>query len=149
VDVEYFNFSKQMVSEQVKADVDAFFERTEKGQGFEAVSEFVEAGATFASDALPQISILSDYVNWMKGLANVTMPGCSYDLHSATTNENTVVYFATFHGIHTGPGGPVEPTGKSLSTRYVYIVSVGESGKITGMIKVWNAPDAFKQLGWA
>jgi steroid delta-isomerase-like uncharacterized protein len=138
-----------MVSEQVKANVIKFFELVEQGVEFDAVKEFVTPDATFSSDALPDISTLAAYVAWMKGISHVTMPGSKYELHSVTTNENTVVFFATFIGTHSGEGGPVPPTGKTMVTRYVYVISVNESGKVTGLDKIWNINDAFKQLGWA
>ena len=111
--------------------------------------EYVAEGASFSCDALPDIKDVDSYVAWMKGLANTTMPGCSYDLHSLTSSETTVVYFATFHGTHSGDGGPVPPTGKTTASRYVYVLEVNSDNKIKNMTKVWNAPAAFAQLGWA
>lgn len=101
------------------------------------------------------------YVEWMKGIATQTFPDSQYTLHSRTSNVADVVFFATFTGTHTGiqellasdfeilgPGGPVEPTGKSMATQYVYIVNL-EDGKVKHMTKVWNNLLAFKALGWA
>ena len=50
--------------------------------------------------------------------------------------------------IHTGEGGPCPPTGKSVSTDYVYVMDF-EGDRIRHMTKIWNAGDALQQLGWA
>ena len=52
-----------------------------------------------------------------------------------------------FHGTHTGPGGPVPPTGRSTSTDYVYVMQF-EGDKIVHMTKIWHAGLAMKELGW-
>jgi len=53
-----------------------------------------------------------------------------------------------FHATHTGPGGPVAPTGKSLKTDYVYVMQF-TGDKIGHMTKIWNDGLALKQVGWA
>ena len=40
------------------------------------------------------------------------------------------------------------PTGKSLSTDYVYVMEF-DAGKIKHMQKIWNSGWAMKQVGWA
>ncbi|HKR69352.1 MAG TPA: ester cyclase, partial [Streptosporangiaceae bacterium] len=62
--------------------------------------------------------------------------------------RNNVCACAVFSGTHTGAGGPVPPTGKSISTDYVYLMEF-ENGKISHMTKVWNAGWALKELGWS
>lgn len=59
-----------------------------------------------------------------------------------------VTAFGVFHGTHTDAGGPAEPTGKSVSTDYVYVMHF-EDGRITSMEKIWNDGYALQQLGWA
>jgi len=54
----------------------------------------------------------------------------------------------SFHGTHTGPGGPVRATGRSISTDYVYVMQLA-GDKISHMTKIWNAGLALKDLGWA
>jgi ketosteroid isomerase-like protein len=58
-----------------------------------------------------------------------------------------VVAVATFHGTHTGPGGPMAPTGRHTDTDYVYAMHF-ENGRIRHMTKVWNAGWAMRELGW-
>jgi len=53
-----------------------------------------------------------------------------------------------FHATHTGQGGPVPPTGRSMSTDYVYVMQF-EGEKIAHMTKIWNAELALKEIGWA
>ena len=55
---------------------------------------------------------------------------------------------AVFHATHTGPGGPVPPSGKSLKTDYVYVMQFKDD-KISHMTKIWNDGLALKQVGWA
>jgi len=67
----------------------------------------------------------------------------------ATDHErNNVSAYGVFSGTHTGEGGPVPPTGKSMSTDYVYVMDF-EDGKIRHMTKIWNDGLALKELGWA
>ena len=55
--------------------------------------------------------------------------------------------YGVFHGTHTGPGGPVPPTGRRASTDYVYVMQF-EGDKIVHMTKIWHAGLALKELGW-
>jgi hypothetical protein len=59
------------------------------------------------------------------------------------------VFFATYHARHTGEGGPVPPTQKETHSQYVYILTMDADNKVAKMVKVWNAPWALKELGWA
>ena len=40
------------------------------------------------------------------------------------------------------------PTGKKTQTDYVYVMDFAH-GKIGHMTKIWNAPWAIRELGWA
>jgi ketosteroid isomerase-like protein len=55
---------------------------------------------------------------------------------------------ATFHGTHSGEGGPLPPTGKSTDSDYVYVMRF-EAGRIRDMTKIWNAGWAMRELGWS
>mmetsp|Transcript_16690 Transcript_16690/g.28910 ORF Transcript_16690/g.28910 Transcript_16690/m.28910 type:complete len:136 (-) Transcript_16690:472-879(-) len=125
-----------------------FFNSCESGRSEEAQKHIAE-GALFECDALPTIATVKDYTEWMKGIGCVVLAPSRYELHSVTSNENTVIFYATFYGTHNGEGGPVPPTGKSVVTAYVYVLTFDDSGNISKMVKVWNVGDAFKQLGWA
>jgi predicted ester cyclase len=78
------------------------------------------------------------------------VPDGRYDLKSfaVDTERNNVCAYGVFHGTHSGPGGPMEPTGKSTSSDYVYVMDF-QDGKISHMTKIWNAGWAMKELGWA
>jgi predicted ester cyclase len=52
-----------------------------------------------------------------------------------------------FHATHTGQGGPLPPTGKRVSTDYVYVMEF-DGDKIKHMTKIWHAGWAMKELGW-
>jgi predicted ester cyclase len=129
----------------------AFFDACDTGQGWEACSEYCHPDATFAAQAEPlaEIRTLQDYANWMKDVAAL-MSDAGYEVKSFATDaeRGNVCAYAVFFATHTGEGGPVPPTGKSMRTDYVYIMDF-EDGKIRHMTKVWNAGLALKDLGWA
>ena len=128
----------------------AFFDACETGRGWESCSEYCTSGATFSAQAEPllEVKTLAQYADWMKGILSI-LPDARYELKSFATDSdrNNVAAYATFHGTHTGQGGPVPPTGRRMSTDYVYVMQF-EDGKIAHMTKIWNAGLALKELGW-
>ena len=130
-----------------------FFEACETPLGWQACKQFVEVGAGFAAQAEPVADITSveAYCEWMYGFGTAIAPGCSYTLHASSFDEanHTAIFFATFHGKHTGDGGPVPPTQQETHSHYVYIIEMSEDAKVKHLTKVWNAPWAMKELGWA
>jgi predicted ester cyclase len=129
----------------------AFFEACDTGKGWEVCSAYCRPDATFAAQAEPlaDLRTLEEYTDWMKALMGF-IPDGRYDLKSLAVDDerNNVCAYGVFHGTHTGAGGPMEPTGKSTSTDYVYVMEFRE-GKISHMTKIWNAGWAMKELGWA
>lgn len=129
-----------------------FFEACEAPLGWEGCKQYVQEGALFSaqSEPLVEISSVQAYCDWMHGFGTVISPEGSYELHSSSYDEssNTAIFFATYHGKHTGEGGPVPPTNKETHTDYVYIIKMGDDSKVSEMTKVWNAPWAMKELGW-
>ena len=130
---------------------EAFFAACETGQGWEACKAYCTPDATFSAQAEPLLDVktLEQYTDWMKAIMTI-LPGATYETKSFATDEarNNVAAYAVFHGTHTGPGGPVPPTGKSTSTDYVYVMQF-EGDKIVHMTKIWHAGLALKELGWA
>ena len=128
-----------------------FFEACETGKGWDGCAEFCTADATFSaqSEPLAEVTTVEHYCNWMKGLFG-PMPDARYVLKSfaTDTDRRNVSAFATFHGTHTGEGGPTAPTGKATATDYVYIMQFDDAGKINHMTKVWHSGLALKELGW-
>lgn len=128
-----------------------FFDACETGQGWEACAAHCAAGATFAaqSEPLADVTTVEHYCNWMKGLFG-PLPDARYELKSFATDttRNNVAAFATFHGTHTGDGGPVPATGKATATDYVYVMQFDDAGKISHMTKIWHSGLALKELGW-
>eukprot|EP00930_Biecheleria_cincta_P050713 TRINITY_DN358_c0_g1_i3.p1 TRINITY_DN358_c0_g1~~TRINITY_DN358_c0_g1_i3.p1 ORF type:complete len:554 (-),score=64.39 TRINITY_DN358_c0_g1_i3:1265-2926(-) len=109
--------------------------------------------ASFDAQAEPlkDIKTVYGYSEWMKGIALVAMPGSSYELHSQSfdAKTNTVLFFGTFHGTHSGhlEGFPA-PTHKSMETQYVYSIHVNAHGKVDRITKVWHSAWAAAQVGW-
>jgi predicted ester cyclase len=128
-----------------------FFEACETGKGGEVCQEWCHDGATFScqAGALADVTSVSGYADWMKGLLG-PLPDGRYELKSfaADDERNTVTAAAVFHGTHTGEGGPIPPTGKAVATDYVYTFEF-DGGKIRHMTKVWNDGPALQALGWA
>ena len=130
---------------------EAFFADCETGKGWEASSAYCTPNATFSAQAEPLLDVktLAQYTDWMKGILTV-LPDASYELRSFATdaNRNNVAAYGVFHATHTGPGGQVPPTGRRMSTDYVYVMQF-EGDKIVHMTKIWNAGLALKDLGWS
>ena len=128
----------------------AFFEACEKGKGWAECSPYCHPDASFAAQAEPLAGVrtVKDYTEWMKGLLGI-LPDGDYVVKSFATDHdrNNVCAFGVFTGTHTGPGGPVPPTGKRASADYVYAMDF-ESGKISHITKIWNAGLTMKELGW-
>jgi predicted ester cyclase len=139
-----------MTTQSILPVAEAFFEACETGQGWSACSTYCAPNATFSAQAEPlaDVTTLAGYTDWMQGVSGV-FPGASYDLKAWAIDETrqTVVAYATFNATHTGEGGPVPPTGKSMSTDYVYVMQFA-GDKIVHMTKIWNSGLALKAIGW-
>ena len=129
-----------------------FFHNCESAKGWAACAEYVDGEGNFdcQAQALAEVNDIKSYVDWLEGLSNVTMPGCSYSVHASAydAETNTAIFFATFSGAHSGEGGPLPPTQKTTNTHYVYALKMNDDGKITHMTKIWNAPWALREVGW-
>ena len=128
----------------------AFFDACETGKGWETCSAYCTPDATFSAQAEPllELKTLAQYTEWMKGMSTV-LPDARYEIRSFATDSvrNNVAAYGVFTGTHTAAGGPVPPTGKRVSTDYVYVMQF-DGDKIAHMTKIWNAGLALKELGW-
>ena len=127
-----------------------FFEACEAGKGWDGCKAYCNASATFSAQAEPlaDVKTLQQYTDWMKGMMTI-MPDGRYDLRSFATDEDrkSVCAYGVFLATHTGQGGPLPPTGKSVKTDYVYVMEF-DGEKIRHMTKIWHAGWAMKELGW-
>lgn len=128
-----------------------FFEACETGKGWQGCAKWCTPDATFSgqANALAGITTLAGYCDWMQGLLT-PVPDGHYELKAFAMDEErqTALGFAVFHGTQTGPGGPVEPTGKTVAADYVYAMEF-EGEKIKHMTKIWNDAISLRELGWA
>jgi predicted ester cyclase len=128
-----------------------FFDACETGKGWEACSAYCTPDATFSAQAEPLLDMktLAQYTEWMKGLLTI-LPDGRYEVKSFATDtaRNNVAAYGIFHATHTGPGGPVPPTGRHTSADYVYVMQFA-GDKIIHMTKIWHAGLTMKDLGWA
>ena len=138
------------MSHSMEQTAKLFFETCEAGKGWEACAPYCKPDATFSAQAEPLagISTLAGYTEWVKGLAG-PMPDGHYDLKSFAVDaeRKNVSAYAVFLATHTGEGGPCPPTGKSVATDYVYVMSF-DGDKISHMTKIWHSGIALQQLGW-
>jgi len=129
-----------------------FFHACEGLEGRLGCEKFVADGASFEAQSEPiaEISTVLDYCDWMQGLGNGPLAGCSYKVINSSfdASTSTALFFAVFTGKHVGDGGPVPPTGKQAASHYVYAITIDEDDKVSSMVKIWNAPWALKELGW-
>ena len=128
-----------------------FFEACETGKGWAVCKAYCHSGATFSAQAaaLSNLNTLEGYTEWVKNLFT-PIPDSRYELKffAADEERNCAVAFAVFHGTQTGPGGPGEPTGKSVAADYVYAMQF-DGERIRHMTKIWNDTVSLQQLGWA
>ena len=134
----------------IRGNAEKFFDACETGGGWDACKEFCHPEATFSAQAgaLAEVNSLEAYTEWMKGLFT-PVPNGRYEIKSFAVDEDrdNVTAFAVFHGTHTGEGGPVPPTGKSVAAEYVYVMDF-DGDRIRHMTKVWNDAVSLGQLGW-
>ena len=87
-----------------------FFEACEAGKGWAGCEQYVAEDASFEAQSEPLVDVktVQGYCDWMAGFASNIVPGSSYSLHTSSYDEEsrTAIFFATFHGKHTGDGGP-------------------------------------------
>ena len=134
----------------MKEQAEKFFDACETGKGWEVCQQFCHPDATFSAQAgaLADVNTLESYTEWMKGLLT-PVPDGRYELRSFAVDEDrgNVSAYAVFHGTHTGEGGPVPPTGKTVSADYVYVMDF-DGDRIRHMTKIWNDGISLQQLGW-
>jgi predicted ester cyclase len=127
-----------------------FFDACETGKGWAGCSRYCHPDATFSAQAgaLAGVTTLEGYTEWMKGLFT-PLPDGRYEVRAFAVDEerNSVVVYGIFRGTHTGQGGPVPPSGKTVEADYVYVMQF-EGGRIRHMTKIWNDGVSLKQLGW-
>ena len=129
---------------------EAFFEACETGKGWSVCQQYCTPSATFSaqSEVLAGVSTLAQYTDWMKGMMQV-LPDARYEIRSFATDDsrNNVIAHGVFIGTHTGPGGPVPPTGKTVNADYCYVMQF-KGDRIGHLTKIWNSNVSLQQLGW-
>lgn len=128
------------------------FHACESSEGWEACRRFVADGASFEAQAGPlaDFETVEDYADWMASDVPEWMPDGHYHLHASAWDEEhrAATFFATFHGSHTGEGGPVPPTNREMKSHYVFVLFVDSDDRVERMCKIWNSHWAMEQLGW-
>lgn len=131
----------------------SFFHACEGLRGWQGCMKYVAKDAVFQGQCEPvaELTSIQQYCCWMEAMGQGPLKGCSYQIHASCFDENskTVLIFATLTGTHNGEGGPVPATGRQTQSHYVYSITMNDQGKIAKLIKIWNAPWAMRELGWA
>lgn len=135
----------------IRSAAEQFFTACESGKGWEGCRQYCHPDATFSAQAgaLADVNTLEAYTEWMKHLFT-PVPDGRYELRSFAVDDarSSVMAYGIFRGTHTGEGGPVPPTGKSVESDYVYVMEF-DGDRIRHMTKIWNDGFALKQAGWA
>jgi predicted ester cyclase len=135
----------------IRETAEKFFDACETGKGWAGCQQYCHQDATFSAQAgaLADVNTIQGYTEWMKGLFT-PVPDGRYELNAFAVDEprRSVMAYAVFHGTHTGAGGPVPPTGKSVAADYVYVMTF-DGDRIRHMTKIWNDAHSLAQMGWA
>ena len=127
-----------------------FFDACETGGGWDACAQFCHPDACFSAQVgvLADVATLEGYTEWMKGMFT-PLPDGNYELRSFAVDaeRQNVAAFGVFRATHTGEGGPVPPTGRSIEADYVYVMQF-DGDKIRHLTKIWNDGISLQQLGW-
>lgn len=129
----------------------AFFDDIETGKGWDVCKSYCTPNASFSAQSEPiaEFTKLQEYADWMRDGLLPALPDARYEMGSFGVDEErqSVCAYAIFKATNTGPG-PVEPTGKTLSADYVYVMQF-DGDKISHLTKIWNSGWSLKELGWA
>ncbi len=127
-----------------------FFTACESGQGWEACRPYCHDDASFdvQAESLAGLKTVAAYSDSIPALL-ITLPDAHYELQFLSDDQpsQTVVAYALFRGTHTGPNGPVAPTGRQIDADYAFVMRFSE-GKIARVTKIWNDAYSARQLGW-
>ena len=142
--------STEMEMSEILEKAKLFFDACESGKGWEGCKKYCHSDATFSAQAetLSEVNTVEGYTEWVKGLF-IPLPDNHYELKffAEDVERECVTAYAIFHGTQTGPGGPGDPTGKTIAADYVYAMRF-EEGLIRHLTKIWNDTTSLKQLGW-
>ena len=128
------------------------FNACESSQGWEACKPYVEPDAPFEAQVglLTEVGTVEGYAEWMTHTPGM-MPDAHFHVHTSAWDEanRAAMFFATFHGRHTGEEGPVPPTNQEMKSHYVFVVYMNDADRVERIVKIWNDAWAMNQLGWA
>ncbi|WP_205341398.1 hypothetical protein [Denitrificimonas caeni] len=129
-----------------------FFHQCESAKGWESCKQYVADDAEFIcqSGTYADVHTVEGYVSKIAEVYYaIFREGTDYVLEDVTHNEKgTIAFFGTSIIKHTGPDGPVAPTGKVAKSHFAYFLSPDENGKVARMIKVYDEAQTRSQLGW-
>lgn len=135
----------------IRDTAELFFEACETGKGWDGCALYCapDAGFSAQAGALAGVATVEQYTDWMKGLLTAVPDGTA-EIRALGVDEvrASVAIYGIFRGTHTGEGGPVPPTGRSVEADYVYVLEF-EGETVRRMTKVWNDVISLQQLGWA
>jgi predicted ester cyclase len=141
---------EEAVMSTIRNVAERFCEACETGKGWGECQQYCHPDATFGAQttALAGVNTLQGYTEWMRGLFT-PVPDGRYEVRCFAVDEgrSSVAAYGVFRGTHTGPGGPVPPTGRQVAADYVYVMEF-DGDLIRHMTKIWNDAVSMQQLGW-
>lgn len=135
----------------ITATARAFFAAGETGEGWAPGAARRRPGASLSSQAEPLAAVtsLADDTGGRGGCRSRSRTATTSSRRSPSTRHpRSLGAFATFTGTHTGAGGPVPPTGKSIAADDVYVMAL-DGDRIGHPTKIWNAGGSLREFGWA
>lgn len=129
-----------------------FFHECESAKGWDQCKQYVAPNAVFEcqSGTYADVHTIEGYATKIAEVYYaVFRDGTDYELEEVTHNDKgTIGLFGTSIIKHTGPEGPVAPTGKIAKSHFAYFLSPDENGKVARMVKVYDEAQTRSQLGW-
>ena len=128
-----------------------FLDACMTGKGWEGCRPYCMPDATFSiqADMFADVDTVETYAERIKAFFT-PIPDFRHEVQVVAVDEERrqVGILYTLHGTHTAEGGPVPPTGRSItSDSAVFMAFDGE--RIHHVSKVFNDVYALKLAGWA
>ena len=119
------------------------------GKGWQECQQYCTPDASFTHEGelFTDIHTLEAYATFLEN-AFTPVPDFGHEVLSVGIDQQQRVFIHyLIRGTHTGEGFPVPPTGKSMESHCVLILSF-ENERIRHATKVWNDHEMMKQVGW-
>lgn len=130
-----------------------FFDACEmRFAGWAGCKPYVEDNATFhsAAGSYSNIRTIEAYCQQIQGAFTTTFAGSTGEVHAVAYDpeQHVVLLYGDSLAQHTGDGGPVPATFQKAKIPFVFALSIGETGKIKHLEKIYDEASGRVQMGW-